>query len=142
MNTGDFMKKVFQLPVCTKDREIVSIERVYTPSTFYMQSSVAQIVNCVEWNIGENVFMLNNTNICFFDGLLKGTLMYDRFWVPSSPVLLRGSHVPVYLLLLLYTRLLLLYTRLLLLNTCSSYCILGSFSTVYSAPPSVYSASQ
>ena len=38
--TGDFMKKVPQLPVCTRDRQIVSIERVYAPSTFYMKSSV------------------------------------------------------------------------------------------------------
>ena len=39
--TGDFMKKVLQLPVCTRDRQIVSIERVQTRSTFYMKSSVA-----------------------------------------------------------------------------------------------------
>jgi len=39
-NTGDFMKKVPQLPVWARDRQIVSIDRVYTPSTFYMKSSV------------------------------------------------------------------------------------------------------
>ena len=26
--------------MCTRDRQIVSIERVYTPSTFYMKSAV------------------------------------------------------------------------------------------------------
>ena len=36
------MKKVPKLPVCTRDRLIVSIERVYTPSTFYMKSAVGQ----------------------------------------------------------------------------------------------------
>ena len=35
--TGDFMKKVLTLPVCTRDRKIVSIERM---STFYMKSAV------------------------------------------------------------------------------------------------------
>ena len=35
------MKKVPQLPVCTRDRYIVSIERVYTASTLYMKSAVA-----------------------------------------------------------------------------------------------------
>ena len=35
--TRHYMKK---LPVCPSDRQIVSIERVYTPSTFYMKSAV------------------------------------------------------------------------------------------------------
>ena len=38
------MKKVPQLPVCTRDRQIISIERVYTPSTFYMKSPVAMSI--------------------------------------------------------------------------------------------------
>ena len=40
IKTGDFMSKVPQLPVCTRDRSIVSIERVYTQSTKYMKSAV------------------------------------------------------------------------------------------------------
>ena len=46
--TGDFMKKVPQLPVCNRDRQIVYIERVYTPSTFYMKSSVCKSVEVRE----------------------------------------------------------------------------------------------
>ena len=45
LHTGDFMKKVPQLPDCTRDRYIVSIERVYTPNTFYMKSAVQFLNN-------------------------------------------------------------------------------------------------
>ena len=38
---GISWKRYFQLTVCTRDRQIVSIERVYTPSTFYMKSAVS-----------------------------------------------------------------------------------------------------
>ena len=34
------MKKVLTATCALRDREIVSNERVYTPSTFYMQSAV------------------------------------------------------------------------------------------------------
>ena len=42
--TGDFMKKVPTATCALIDRQIqiVSIERVYTPSTFYMKSAVAE----------------------------------------------------------------------------------------------------
>ena len=36
---GISWKRYPQLPVCTRNRYIVSIERVYTPSTFYMKSA-------------------------------------------------------------------------------------------------------
>ena len=39
--TGDFMKNVPTATCALVDRQIVSIERVYTPSTFYMKSSVS-----------------------------------------------------------------------------------------------------
>ena len=38
--TGDFMKKVPKATFALRDRQIVSIERVYTPSTFYMKTAV------------------------------------------------------------------------------------------------------
>ena len=38
--TGDFMKKVPTATCALRDRYIVSIERVYTLSTFYMKSAV------------------------------------------------------------------------------------------------------
>jgi hypothetical protein len=39
-NTGDLEKKVPTATCVLRDRYIVSIERVYTPSTFYMKSAV------------------------------------------------------------------------------------------------------
>ena len=36
------MKKVLQLPVCSRNRQTFSIVRVYTPSTIYMKSAVAE----------------------------------------------------------------------------------------------------
>ena len=42
IHTGDFMKKVLTTTCALKDRYIVSIERVYTPSTFYMKSAVCE----------------------------------------------------------------------------------------------------
>jgi len=38
-STGDFMKKVLTATCALRDR-IVSIEQVYTPSTFYMNLAV------------------------------------------------------------------------------------------------------
>ena len=38
--TSGFIKKVPQLPVCTRDRYIIIIGQLYTPSTFYMKSAV------------------------------------------------------------------------------------------------------
>ena len=43
-------KSYFKLPVCTKDRYIVSIERVYTPSTFNMKLAVHI------WNVQKIIF--------------------------------------------------------------------------------------
>ena len=40
---GISWKKYPQLSVCTRDRKIVSIERVYTPSTLYMKSAVLEL---------------------------------------------------------------------------------------------------
>ena len=40
LNIGDFMKKVPTATFALRDRYIASIERVYTPSTFYMKSAV------------------------------------------------------------------------------------------------------
>ena len=40
VHTGDFMKKVPTATCALRDRYIVSIERVYTLSTFYMKSAV------------------------------------------------------------------------------------------------------
>jgi len=47
--TGDFIKKV---PVCTRDRQIVHIERVNTQSTFYMKSAVDEKIKKggIKWN--------------------------------------------------------------------------------------------
>ena len=42
LTTGDFMKKVLPATCALRDRWIVSIEQVYTPSTFYMKSAVAK----------------------------------------------------------------------------------------------------
>ena len=39
-STGDVMKKVPTATCALRDRLIVSIERVYTPNTFYMESAV------------------------------------------------------------------------------------------------------
>ena len=36
LDSGDFMKKVTTATCALRDRWIVSIERVYTPRTFYM----------------------------------------------------------------------------------------------------------
>ena len=41
-DTGDFMKRYTQLPCALRDRQIVSIERVYTLSTFYIKSAVLE----------------------------------------------------------------------------------------------------
>ena len=38
--TGDFIKKVLTATCGLRDRQIVSIEQVYTPSTFYMKPAV------------------------------------------------------------------------------------------------------
>ena len=40
--TGDFMKKVPSATCALRDRWIVSIEQVYTTSTFYMKSAVSK----------------------------------------------------------------------------------------------------
>ena len=40
-STGDFMKKVPTATCALRDRKIVSIEWVYTPSTFYMKPVVS-----------------------------------------------------------------------------------------------------
>ena len=40
----DFMEKVPTATCALRDRSIVSIERVYTPNTFYMKSAVSNIV--------------------------------------------------------------------------------------------------
>ena len=41
--TGNFMKKVPTATCALGDRWIVSIERVYAPSTFNMKSAVAEL---------------------------------------------------------------------------------------------------
>ena len=38
--TGDFMKKVPTATCALRNRKVVSVERVYTPSTFYIKSAV------------------------------------------------------------------------------------------------------
>ena len=43
--TGDFMKKVPTATCALRDRYIVSIERVYTPSTFYIKSAVHKCIS-------------------------------------------------------------------------------------------------
>ena len=45
INTGDFIKKFprAQIPVCTRDRYIVSLEWVYPPGTFFMKSAVQYV---------------------------------------------------------------------------------------------------
>ena len=53
------MKKVPQLPVCTMDRLIVSIERVYTPSTFYMKSFVSNYLISLSTEISNYPISLN-----------------------------------------------------------------------------------
>ena len=46
--TGNFMKKVPTATCALRDRQIVSIERVYTPSTFYMKFAVYEYsVKCL-----------------------------------------------------------------------------------------------
>ena len=44
--TGDFMKKIPTATCALRDRYIVSIERVFTTSTFYMKSTVPVPVYC------------------------------------------------------------------------------------------------
>ena len=41
-SSGDFMKKVPTATCAFRDKYIISIECVYTPSTFYMKSAVAK----------------------------------------------------------------------------------------------------
>ena len=42
--TGDFIKKLPEANYALRNRLIISIERVYTSSTFYMKSALAQMV--------------------------------------------------------------------------------------------------
>ena len=44
-DTGDFIKKVLTATCALRDRQIVSIERVYTSSTFYMKSAVFNLLS-------------------------------------------------------------------------------------------------
>ena len=44
LTTGDFMKKVPTAASALRDRKIASIERVYTPSTFYKKSDVPGVI--------------------------------------------------------------------------------------------------
>ena len=46
-HTGNFMKNVPTATCALMDRLIVSIERVSTPSTFYMKSAVPHLVHCM-----------------------------------------------------------------------------------------------
>ena len=45
LSTGDFMKKVPTATCALRDRWIVSIERVYTPTSFYMESAVSTYIS-------------------------------------------------------------------------------------------------
>ena len=45
IDTGDFMKNVPTATCALRDRQIVSIELVYTPSTFYMKSAVVKKID-------------------------------------------------------------------------------------------------
>ena len=47
---GISWKRYPQLPVCTRDRKIVSIEWMYTSSTFYIKSAVVRILNSFNYN--------------------------------------------------------------------------------------------
>ena len=49
IDTGDFMKKVPTATCALRDRYIVSIERVYTHSTFYMKSAVIKLWRWCDW---------------------------------------------------------------------------------------------
>ena len=51
LNTGDFMKKVPTATFALMDRWIVSIGRIYTPSTFNMKSAVASYPEMKKCNL-------------------------------------------------------------------------------------------
>ena len=82
------MKKVLTATCALRDRYIVSIERLYTPSTFYMKSAVVNKEDMVCYEIVYFLydFKLPKLDISFFigQGQLHHSLSNER---QDKPVL-------------------------------------------------------